>query len=194
MIEKELRKIDDSISVSQDSRLVEGYALVFNQLSQDLGGFREKIDPTALDGVIEQSDIFAYLNHNEDKGVLARSKKGKGTLSLVVDEKGLRYSFDSPQTSVGDETLEMLRRGDITSSSFCFTVESDTWEKQSDKTYIRTITKFNRLYDVSPVYQPAYTQTTANLKRFNELLEEESKELAEYYNNLEKQIDDEKQC
>ena len=79
---KERRMIEENITTLPDSRKVEGYAVVFNSESRDLGGFVEIIEPRALEGVLEQSDILCLLNHNEDKGVLARSNKGTGTLEL----------------------------------------------------------------------------------------------------------------
>jgi HK97 family phage prohead protease len=175
-MEKEIRSIE--IRATEDSRLIEGYALVFNSLSEDLGGFREKIDPEAANGVIEVSDIMALLNHDASRGILARSKYGQGSLALEIDEVGLKYRFEAPHTALGDEILEYLRRGDITSSSFAFTVESDLWDKQEDGTYIRTIKKFHKLYDVSPVFTPAYQQTSV-CKRFAEVQEEERKALEE---------------
>ena len=75
--------------------------------------------------MIEKSDILCLLNHNEDKGVLARSKFGVGSLSLSVDSTGLKYRFDAPNTAVGNELLEGLRRGDISTSSFAFTIDND---------------------------------------------------------------------
>ena len=68
-----------------ESRMVEGYAIVFNTESRDLGGFTETIEPSALEGVLEMSDILCLLNHNEDKGVLARCNKGVGSLELEID-------------------------------------------------------------------------------------------------------------
>lgn len=171
-MEKELRYIDSEIRASED-RSVDGYALLFNTLSRNLGGFREKIDPEAADGVLEASDIMALLNHDSSRGILARSRYGVGSLTLSVDEKGLRYTFSAPHTALGDECLEYLRRGDITQSSFAFTVKEDSWEKQEDGTYIRTIKKFDRLYDVSPVFEPAYFGTEVKCARFAEIQEEE---------------------
>ena len=71
--------------------------------------------------------MLCLLNHNEDKGVLARSNKGVGSLTLSIDDRGLKYSFEAPNTALGDELLEGLRRGDISTSSFAFTVKSDSW-------------------------------------------------------------------
>ena len=174
-MEKELRYIDSEIRAVEDSRNVDGYALLFNVTSRNLGGFVERIDPGALDGVIEQSDIMAVLNHDASRGILARSRYGVGSLTLSVDEKGLRYTFDAPHTALGDECLEYLRRGDITQSSFAFCVKEDSWEKQEDGTYVRTIKSFERLFDVSPVYEPAYFGTNVSCRSFDEFKEAEAK-------------------
>ena len=86
---KEIRNYGEITPI--EDRTVEGYALVFNSESKDLGGFTEVIEPSALNGVLERSDIFCLLNHSKDRGVLARSKNGSGSLSLQVDDKGLKY-------------------------------------------------------------------------------------------------------
>lgn len=179
-MEKELRYIDNSeIRANTESRNVDGYALLFNTTSRNLGGFVERIDPGAVDGVLEASDIMAVLNHDSSRGILARSRFGVGSLTLSVDEKGLRYSFSAPHTALGDECLEYLRRGDITQSSFAFTVKEDSWEKQEDGTYLRTIKHFDRLYDVSPVFEPAYFGTEVKCRSFEEFKAEEEKKEAE---------------
>lgn len=79
---KEIRNLGDVSSL--EGRTVEGYAIVFDSLSNDLGGFHEIISRSALDGIIEKSDVLCLLNHNEDKGVLARSNKGVGSLTLSI--------------------------------------------------------------------------------------------------------------
>ena len=179
-MEKELRYIENSeIRAAEDSREVDGYALLFNTTSRNLGGFVERIEPGATDGVIEQSDIMALLNHDNSRGILARSRFGVGSLTLSADEKGLRYTFSAPKTALGDECLEYLRRGDITQSSFAFTVKEDSWEKQEDGTYIRTIKKFDRLYDVSPVFEPAYFGTEVKCRSFEDFKAEEERKEAE---------------
>lgn len=183
-MEKEIRNIGE-IRANAESRNVDGYAIVFNSLSENLGGFREMVLPEAVDGVIEKSDVMAVLNHDNSRGILARSRYGNGTLTLQADEKGLRYTFDAPRTALGDECLEYLRRGDINQSSFAFTVAEDSWEKQADGTYIRTIRRFERLYDVSPVFTPAYADTSVSCRSFDDFkaeearLEEEARQKAE---------------
>lgn len=177
-MEKEIRNIGE-IRANAESRNVDGYAMVFNTLSENLGGFREQILPEAVDGVIEKSDVMAVLNHDNSRGILARSRYGSGTLSLEADEKGLRYTFDAPHTALGDECLEYLRRGDINQSSFAFTVAEDSWEKMEDGTYIRTIKRFEKLYDVSPVFTPAYAETSVSCRSFDEFKAEEERKEAE---------------
>ena len=182
---KEIRNNNLEIITSiEEGRQIEGYALVFNSFSNDLGGFVEIIDNQALDGVIETSDVLALLNHNEDKGVLARSNKGVGSLKLTIDERGLKYAFTAPLTALGDELIEGVKRGDITTSSFAFSVEDEKWTKNEEGKYIRTIKKIGKLYDVSPVYFAAYSSTSVNARGLNSLKEKELKELDIYYKKL----------
>lgn len=187
---KEIRNhnIEIRLSEESESRTVEGYALVFDSFSNDLGGFTEIISRSALDGVLEKSDVLCLLNHNEDKGVLARYNKGVGSLELTVDEKGLKYRFEAPNTALGDELLEGLRRGDISTSSFAFTCDHDKWDKRSDGSYVRTIESIRELFDVSPVYRAAYNATSVNTRGLDELKLKEQEELNDYYKNLESQI------
>lgn len=140
-----------------EGRKISGYAAVFNSPSEDLGGFTEYITANAFEGVLERSDVFAYLNHNPERGVLARSKGGEGSLTLSIDKKGLKYEFEAPNTALGEEVLEGVKRGDIGGSSFAFIVDKDEWSKDYKS---RTITKIKELYDVSPVYSPAYPDTS----------------------------------
>ena len=158
-IEKEYRAFGN-LSNSEDSRVVEGYASLFNSRSVDLGGFTEVISEGAFDNVIERSTVLALMNHDSQRGVLARSVKGKGSLELNVDEKGLHFRFEAPKTQLGDELLEMIRRSDIDSCSFAFNVEKDSWEKLEDGTYLRHIDQIGKLYDVSAVYAAAYPETS----------------------------------
>lgn len=203
---KERRFCDKCITraMGDDSRRVEGYALVFNSESRDLGGIIEVIDSHALDGVLPDSDVMCWLNHDSSRGALAR-RRGENvpqsavgnSLELEIDDIGLRYAFDAPDTALGNELIEGLKRGDINQSSFAFTVKEDTWERLDDGMVLRTINKIERLYDVSPVYDPAYYGTSVELDRrgYDELLEREKKdreekeaelkaEIADYYTEL----------
>ena len=160
---KEIRNYKESEirAVAPETRTVEGYAVVFDSLSNDLGGFTEIINRNALDGVLEKSDVFCLLNHDNSRGVLARSNKGTGSLELSIDDKGLKYRFEAPKTALGDELLEGLRRGDISASSFAFTVKSERTEvDKENKIYTRTITAFDKIYDVAVIDFPAYDGTS----------------------------------
>ena len=88
------------IGEDEGKRTVEGYALLFNTPSDGLS-FTEVIQRGALDGVLEKSDVFALLNHDQSRGILARSKYGQGSLILSVDDKGLKYRFEAPNTVLG---------------------------------------------------------------------------------------------
>ena len=155
-MKKETRNFN--VSLDNDSRILSGYAAVFNSESKDLGGFTEMISPTAFEGVIERSDVFAVLDHDRNK-VLARSKMGKGSLELNIDEKGLQFRFESPNTTLGNDVLSMVKRGDLTDASFCFTVEDESWQKREDGSYLRTINKIGDLFDVAICYNGAYPES-----------------------------------
>ena len=209
-MEKEIRSFDIEFRAEPESREVKGYAIVFNSLSENLGGFREIIAPEAVDGVIEKSDVVAVLNHDSSRGILGRSRNGEGSLSLSVDEKGTAFRFDAPKTALGDECLEYIRRGDANQCSFAFSVAEDAWRKLDDGMYERTIKKFERLYDVSILTcQPAYAATSVSCRSFEDFKAEEARQLEEarkaeeekqaeekkaqleeYYNNLRKENKD----
>ena len=152
----EIRTIQSEFRVkSEDGKAqISGYAAVFNELSDDLGGFREKIQPGAFSEAIVNDDVRALWNHDSNY-VLGRNKAG--TLKLSEDEHGLHYVVDLPDTQWAKDLSESIKRGDVTQSSFGFMVDSDEWSKQDGET-VRTLTKVT-LFDVSPVTYPAYPQT-----------------------------------
>jgi hypothetical protein len=161
-MEKETRSFPTDLrieSVDPSKPTVKGYASVFNRLSEDLGGFREKIHPDAFNDVMG-NDVRALFNHNPDK-ILARTKSG--TLSIGIDSEGLRYEFTPPDTTTGRDLMESLKRGDIDQSSFGFSVVEDEWN-DSEEIPIRTVLKVGRLYDVSPVTYPAYPDASVGLR------------------------------
>ena len=148
-------------------------------------GFIEQIAPSAVtEDTIRRSDVFALFNHDTSK-VLARCRYGKGSLSLSLDDRGLKYSFTVPNTETGNELLEHLKRGEIDGSSFAFTVSSDegseVWENINGTVH-RTINKLECLVDVSPVWTPAYSATSVSA-RAKEMLSEMEKEKLEKLEN-----------
>lgn len=192
---KEIRNTSYQVTGDDEKRTVEGYALLFGVRSDGLS-FEEEIQRGSLDGVLAKSDVFALLNHDRGRGILARSKKGSGSLTLSVDEKGLKYRFEAPKTALGDELLENIRRGEVDESSFAFSVSKDKWEKKSDGGWKRIIEQIEELYDVSPVYNAAYSQTSVYMRgkeqAEEELRQQEEREntrkLNEYYEKLDKSL------
>lgn len=185
---REIRNTAHKVVSDEEKRTVEGYALLFDVRSDGLS-FEEVIQRGALDGVLEKSNVFALMNHDPSRGILARCKNGEGSLQLEIDQKGLKYRFEAPKTPLGDELLENIRRREISESSFAFTVEKDAWEKKSDGTWKRSIEKLGELFDVSPVYDGAYSKTSVYM-RGKEQVEQElrRRELEEYYNNIDKSL------
>jgi len=139
--------------------IVRGYAAVFGQLSEDLGGFKEQIDSRAFDNVLED-DVVAVFNHDMN---IIFGRTSSGTLKLSVDERGLVSEITMPNTQAAKDTIELMRRGDINKMSFGFIVDVDKW-KESERGYVRTVKEVKRLIDVSLVTKPAYPQTTAAVR------------------------------
>ena len=167
-MEKEIRNLGN-IQIravdGESSRHIEGYALMFDKQSEYIG-FYETIERGAVtQEMVDACDVFATFNHDINK-IFARSNMGKGSLTLTVDDTGLKYEFDAPNTALGDELIEYLKRGDIDKSSFAFYIdpddgEAETWESK-DGVYFRTIHKIAAICDVSPVWQPAYQDTSVS--------------------------------
>lgn len=167
----------NDINLEVKSRHIIAYGAVFNSRSVDLGGFTEILLPSAITAeTIKQSDVLCLLDHSKARGVLARSNKGKGSLHLSVDERGLRYEFDAPHTQLGDELLENIQRGEITASSFSFIVGEDYFERNADGSITRYISKIKKLTDVSPCYHPAYESTSVVCRSYEEFLKNNTEE------------------
>lgn len=161
----ELRVVKMSVELraGEGSRTIEGYACKFNTMSRDLGWFTEIIDPKAFSNMdLNAQDVKALFNHNSNL-ILARSNEGVDTLKLEVDATGLKYSFEAPTTSAGNDLLENIRLKNIQHSSFAFTVKIDQWEVKEGELDVRTIIEFDELFDVSPVVDPAYLDTEVDV-------------------------------
>lgn len=157
-------------SAEQNGNTIRGYAAVYNSDSEWMGGFYEQIATGAFDGVMD-NDVRAYFNHDEN---LLLGRVSSGTLRISTDKRGLFYEVDLPNTTYANDLAELMKRGDVNQSSFAFLIEKDRWEQRDGTTY-RIIEKVSRLLDVSPVSQPAYPDSTSELKRD---LETETKEEA----------------
>jgi HK97 family phage prohead protease len=145
-------------AVETEGNTIRGYAAVFNSPSEDLGGFIEYIAPGAFDSVMND-DVRGFYNHDWN---YLLGRKSSGTLRLFIDEVGLGYEIDLPNTSYANDLAELMKRGDVNQSSFAFMIESDKWIIEGDK-WTRIIEKVSRLIDVAPVVIPAYPAATSKL-------------------------------
>ena len=143
--------------------VIRGYAALFQSDSQDLGGFVERILPGAFDGVIQRgTDVVALYNHDP---MFLLGRESSGTLRLSVDERGLRYEIDPPESRA--DVIEAIERGDVRGSSFAFKVKGngEKWGKTADGRQLREIREIDGLFDVGPVLKPAYSATETFVSR-----------------------------
>ncbi|MGM7911264.1 HK97 family phage prohead protease [Yersinia enterocolitica] len=147
---------------NEPTRII-GYGSVFNTRSEPLWGFREIIKPGAFDDVLG-NDVRGLFNHDPNF-ILGRSSAN--TLTLSVDERGLQYNIVAPDTqTIRDLVIAPMLRGDITQSSFAFSIARDgeSWYEDEEGIVIREISKFSRLYDVSPVTYAAYQDADSGVR------------------------------
>jgi len=144
---------------------ISGHAAVFDQLSEDLGGFRERIAAGAFANTLQNADVRALFNHDPNF-VLGRNKAG--TLRLKEDITGLAIEIDPPDTQVARDLMISMQRGDISQMSFGFRTKNDKWDKVDGK-WVRTLLDVE-LFDVSPVTYPAYTQTDVAVRSLNQAI------------------------
>jgi HK97 family phage prohead protease len=154
-----------------DQITMRGYAYRFNELSHNLGGFRERILPGAGARSLGVNDVFATFNH-DNNNVLGR--RTAGTLRTGEDDHGGWYEIDLPNTTVGRDLAELLKRGDVSGSSFTFYVNDGGQRRaaQDDPETglpIREITSMD-VRELGPVLNPAYPTTDAALRSIGECL------------------------
>lgn len=155
-------------SASEGEKLkFSGYAARFDSLSENLGGFREKIRIGAFSNAVKTDDVRALFNHNQNY-VLGRTSAG--TLTLREDTNGLWFEVEAPNTQWAKDLHESVKRGDINQCSFAFVTKKDDWKDEGD-TLVRELIEVG-LRDVSIVTNPAYVQTFVQARSNNEILEE----------------------
>ena len=155
---------NSNVDTGQQDMVIEGYAIIFNSMSDDLGGFREIVAPNALNDV-DVSDVKCLINHDFSY-VIGRTQAG--TLELQVD------------TSYARDIYENIKAGKVNQCSFFYTLPPNdstarTW-KNIDNEYVQTINKIDELIEVSIVTVPAYKDTSVevgqrakDLKKFKQL-------------------------
>lgn len=147
------------VDEQKEPKLV-GYAAVFDSLSEEMWGFREKVAKGAFEKSIGRDDIRMLWNHDPNF-VLGRNKAG--TLTLREDSKGLYFEGTPPDTQWAKDLLVSIKRGDITQNSFGFVILDDEWDEDDDGRKVRTLRKV-KLFDISPVTYPAYPATELHIR------------------------------
>ena len=184
MAKRETRAVDADFEIREagDGMTFVGYAAKFNSRSENLGGFIETITPGAFRRSLRsRNDVKLLVNHDSGR-VLASTRSG--TLRLSEDAVGLKVEADLPNTSDGRDMAELLRRGDLSSMSFGFTVMKDTWNTDGTERSLESV----RLFETSIVAFPAYQATEANVRSYETLAtrtEVDATDLAEAIMKLE---------
>ena len=163
--------IREAVEEGKESRTISGYAIVFGVESRILAdywdNYREIIEPGAItEERLKDMDIKMTMYHNREK-ILARSNKGEGTLKISVDEVGVHYEFEAPNTVDGDTALELVKRGDLAGSSFMFWTDEKSgvsYEKRSDGIMLRRVKTIGMIYDMTIAADPAYEQTSVKAR------------------------------
>jgi HK97 family phage prohead protease len=157
-----------------DTRTISGYGIVFNSESRvlrtaDGQKFVEVIKPESVDGLLDSDEIRAYFNHDKNI-VLARNKR---TMTLTKDDFGVRYEFVPPNSPNGQNIMESIMRGDVDTSSFAFTVADggEQISRRADGMIVRTITRMEGIYDMSPVCTEAYPTTSVGVRSIDQWIE-----------------------
>jgi HK97 family phage prohead protease len=183
-METRMALLEPASENEENKQLVEGYAAVFNQRTliweSEWSGWKymEVIDRNAFDGADMSDTVFKY-NHGDIAMVLARASNN--TLTMNTDDKGLRISADIIDTNNGTDVYKLIKRGDLNKMSFAFTVKNERSESdRENKIYTRTITAFDKIYDVAVVDFPAYDGTSIQARS------------KEYFVDLEKGLQEEK--
>jgi hypothetical protein len=141
------------------NQTLSGIAVVYNSLSQDLGGFRERILPGALTKVLASPDnIFATTDHNLTVVTTLGSRENQ-TLSLWDTPEGLAFTVTMPDTTTARDAFTNVSNGNISGMSFAFTCAKDQWSVDESGQRIREVLEFGALYEISIVVNPAYTQS-----------------------------------
>lgn len=165
-------------SGDNSSRVIEGYAVRFNTPSEafyDDGevSIREIIEPSAITrDLLDHSDIKLTLFHDSQL-LLARSENGAGTLAYEVDESGVKFRCELPNTVDGDKALELVRRGDLWGCSFAFSTRysdrdfverSVAYGEDGHKDVTYRVKRMTGIYDFSIVGDPAYRDTSVEAR------------------------------
>lgn len=182
-------RLREAVEGESESRTIVGYAIVFGVESRILrdywDNYREIIEEGAItEERLKEMDIKMTMYHNREK-ILARSNKGEGTLKLSVDKIGVKYEFEAPNTVDGDTALELVKRGDLSGSSFMFWTDEAsgvTYEKREDGMLLRRVKTIGMIYDMTIAADPAYDETTVEAREAYDRFEKHVEKKIDYTN------------
>lgn len=183
---KETRLANVELREDEGKMILEGYAILFEKetlIGDEEHGFKEIIDKNALNETL-MKDVPMKYNHMDNFLIIARTKNK--SLTLSVDDKGLKIHAELLDTSSNQDVYKMVKAGLLDKMSFAFTVAKQSWDR-SGKTPIRRILGIERLYDVSVVDLPAY-EATSIYARSLELVDAELKTMDLEEQNRKKEI------
>lgn len=156
-------------------RVIEGYAIVFDVESRMLVDYWEDYREIIEKGAITEEDLAGMdlkmtIWHNRER-LLARSNKGVGTLKFKVDDIGVQYEFEAPNTPDGDTALELVKRGDLSGSSFTYWTDESSnvrYTENEEGVLIRHVKRINMVYEMTIASDPAYTQTSVTAREIEQ--------------------------
>ena len=190
----EIRSLETQYQ-SKDN-IVEGIAIKFNSISNILYDkankryFREVIDSNAItQDLIDRSYIKFLFNHDTEK-LLARRKNGEGSLNVELREDGVYFSFECPNTTIGNDLKEQIRRGDISTCSFACVDGEVTWDLSNREYPLRTVKSIRALYDLSAVYDAAYDSTEISTRSIEELMNKDVTKVTENNSDWKKELEE----
>jgi uncharacterized protein len=161
--------LTQKIEIREDengNRTLSGYAVKWEKKSVVMGyyrKFREQFRQGAFTESLQKEDQRFLWSHDTSK-VLGRTKNN--TLRLMEDSIGLRFELDLPKTTLGNDTFETIKRGDVDGVSFGFNMISEEIEEPDDDLMLRTVTKA-KLLEVSAVAFPAYPDSEVSARGYD---------------------------
>ena len=174
-MKKEIRTFDFEVRAEETDKghTLTGRPIVFGQRT-DLGWYDEIIEQGALDET-DLKDVRFLVNHNTDMIPLARSRNNNenSTMQLITDAEGLaiRTDLDVENNTDAKNLYSAVNRGDITGMSFMFTVDRDSWDDIDTDHPTRHVRSIKKVFEVSAVTFPAYSQTSIQARGLSDALE-----------------------
>ena len=173
---KEIRAFDFEVRAEENEErghILTGRPIVFGQRT-DMGWYDEIIEQGALDET-DLKDVRFLVNHNTDMIPLARSRNNtdNSTMQMTVDQDGMgiRVDLDVENNAEAKSLYSAVARGDISGMSFMFTVDKDAWDDIDSEHPTRRIRSLQKVFEVSAVTFPAYSQTSIQTRGLSEALD-----------------------